>query len=374
MVEKRLTVVQMLPALDGGGVERGTIDLAKELVKRGHRSIVISADGRMLPELLDTGSEHYCWDVGAKRLGVFFWIRKVRQLLRDESPDILHLRSRLPAWIGYFAWKKLPASNRPHLVTTVHGPYSVSGYSAVMTKGERVIAVSEMIRSYILKNYPDVNPEHIQVIHRGVSREKFNQDYRPDAEWLDSWYRQYPQLKGQFVVTLPGRLTRWKGQEDFIRIIKSLVDQGVGLHGLIVGGAHPRKTDYVHELEGLITENNLDSHITLTGHRSDLRDIMAVSDVVYSLSTEPEAFGRTTIEALSLGVPVIGYAHGGVAEQLEQVLPKGAVGVGDESAVAELTKQWKHQKPLVAKEHPFTLENMLGQTITLYERLAFGER
>ncbi len=369
MAGKKLTVVQMLPALDMGGVERGTIELAAELVRQGHRSIVISAGGRMVEQLLAEGSEHLCWDVGRKSLMTLRWIRRVRDLLREQHPDILHLRSRLPAWIGYRAWKGLPENERPHLVTTVHGFYTPGRYSSVMTRGERVIAVSESVRGYILENYPEVNPDVIRVIHRGVDTVRSAYGYRPDDQWLSEWYRQYPQTRDKYLVCLPGRLTRWKGQEDFIKVIQGLKSAGLPVCGLIVGGAHPKKRAFEQQLVGQIHEADLDNDIIMAGHRQDLREILSISDVVLSLSRYREAFGRTTIEALSLGTPVAGYDHGGVAEQLRVVCPEGLVPVADVPAMTELLLRWHEHAPQVVQDHPFTLSNMLDATIKLYQSL-----
>jgi glycosyltransferase involved in cell wall biosynthesis len=364
-----MKVIQMLPALDSGGVERGTLELSRYLVRHGHESIVISEAGRMLEQLLSEGARHYPWSVGAKRLSSLKWISRVRQLLEDEQPDILHLRSRLPAWIGYLAWRKLPASKRPHLVTTVHGPYTVNRYSAVMTKGERVIAVSNMISRYIEDNYPKVDPAVIRVIHRGVDRDHYPIGFTPEEQWLTAWSEEFPNLHGQFIVTLPARLTRWKGQVDFVRIIAELNRKGVPAYGLMEGGAHKRKQDFASELETQIEQAGMQGKILMLGNRRDLREILAQSDIVLSLSLDPEAFGRTTIEALSLGTPVIGYDHGGVSEQLQAVLPEGRVPVGEWQAVAEKIALWRDQPPEVAPEHPFTLENMLGKTLAVYREL-----
>ncbi len=370
MDKKSLTVVQMLPALDAGGVERGTLETAKNLVAKGHRSIVISAGGRMLPQLLDEGSEHYCWDVGAKRLGVLLWIGKVRALLEEIKPEILHLRSRLPAWIGYLAWKKMNPLARPHLVTTVHGPYTVGRYSSVMTRGERVIAISHMIKNYIAENYPKVAPADIRIVFRGVDRQKYFHGFRPTDAWLQCWKQDFPELENKFLLTLPARITRWKGQEDFIKVIKNLIDRKIEVHGLIVGEPHKRKQKFLQNLKDKITDLGLENHITFVGHRSDLKEIMSISKVVLSLALDPEAFGRTTIEALSLGIPVAGYNHGGVKEQLEAVCPQGAVTVGDTDAMAALLYQWTQQTPPVKNKHEFTLENMLSKTLAVYDELA----
>ncbi|MDQ2696629.1 MAG: glycosyltransferase family 4 protein [Pseudomonadota bacterium] len=364
-----MTVVQMLPALQGGGVEKGTLEVARHLVQRGHRSIVISAGGRLVEQLEREGSRHLAWDVGAKRLRTLRWVGRLRRFLQETRPDILHLRSRLPAWIGWWAWKGLPPGQRPHLVTTVHGRYSVGRYSAVMTRGETVIAVSEMIRDYVLDNYPEVDPQRVRVIHRGVDPAAYPHSYRPPPEWLAAWRRQFPGLEGKYLITLPGRLTRLKGQEHLIDVVAELRRRDLPVHGLMVGGADPQKRRYEEELRERIRQDGLQQDITLTGHRGDLREIMAVSDVVLSLSLEPEAFGRTTLEALSLGRPVAAYDHGGVAEQLAVILPQGRVAVADRQAMAALLAEWRRSPPAVPRHQPFTLEKMLDQTLAVYTEL-----
>jgi len=367
---KRLTVVQMLPALESGGVEKGTLEVGKYLVGHGHRSIVISAGGRMVAQLEREGSEHIAWPVGVKRLSTLRYIWKAREFLAREQPDILHLRSRLPAWIGYRAWKGLSPESRPHLVTTVHGPYTPGRYSSVMVRGERVIAISDMIRAYILRNYPWVDPAIIRVIPRGVDPQAYPHGYQPPAEWLAAWRVQYPGLAGKYVITLPARLTRWKGQEDFIRIIAGLKKRGLPAHGVLVGDAHPRKHYYADELRAQARAAGLETDITFTGHRADVKEIMAVSNAVLSLSLDPEAFGRVSLEALTLGVPVAAYDHGGVAEQLAAVFPQGRVPVGDTAGVEELLARWYVERPAVPAHNPFTLERMLRSTLETYLELA----
>jgi glycosyltransferase involved in cell wall biosynthesis len=239
-----------------------------------------------------------------------------------------------------------------------------------MVRGERVIAISDMIRAYILRNYPWVDPGIIRIIPRGVDPAAYPHGYRPPAAWLTPWQAQYPQLAGKYVITLPGRLTRWKGQEDFIAVIAGLKRRGLPVHGLMVGDAHPRKQHYAEELRARVQAAGLDHDISFTGHRSDLKEIMAVSDVVLSLSLEPEAFGRVSLEALTLGKPVAGYDHGGVAEQLAAVFPDGRVPVGDRAALEETLARWYAQRPVVPTHNPFTLERMLRSTLEVYLELA----
>ncbi|RMG30664.1 MAG: glycosyltransferase, partial [Gammaproteobacteria bacterium] len=313
----RLTVLQLLPALESGGVERGTLEIAQALVAAGHRALVVSAGGRLVPQLEAAGAEHVCLPVGRKSPLTFRHVYALRRLMRRENVDILHLRSRLPAWVGWYAWRGLPPRERPRLVTTVHGFYSPGRYSRIMTRGERVIAVSESVRDYILRHYPETPPERIRVIPRGVDPVRYPPGYRPPHDWLGAWYRRYPQLTDALVLTLPGRLTRLKGHADLIEIVRKLRAHGVPAAGVIAGGAHPRKRAYVQALERAIEEAGLAGYLVVTGHRDDLREVLAASDYVLSLTQVPESFGRTTLEALAMGRPVIGYAHGGVREQLE---------------------------------------------------------
>ncbi len=370
--DKKLTVVQVLPQLESGGVERGTLEVGKYLVDHGHRSIVISAGGRMTTQLEREGSRHVTWDIGRKNLWTLRFIPRLRRLLRDEGADILHLRSRMPAWIGYLAWKGMDPATRPHLVTTVHGPYSPGRYSSVMTRGERVIVISEMIREYVLTHYPKVDPARLRLIPRGVDPARYPHGYKPTPGWLARWGKQYPWTLDKRLITLPARITRWKGQEDFVDFMAELHARNPEVHGLIVGDTHPRRRQFLNDLQKQVEERGLGSVITFTGHRDDLKDILAISCIVVSFSREPEAFGRTTIEALSLGKPVLGYAHGGVAEQLGAVFPAGLVPPGDWQAGIEPALAWLDHAPSVPEQHPFTLERMLQSTLGVYQELALG--
>ncbi len=361
-----MKVIQILPELNAGGVERGTLEVGKYLVDKGHESIVISNGGRLVDQLQAEGSRHLTLPVHKKRLHSLKQVKVLRALFEKERPDILHLRSRLPAWLAWLAWRKMDPQTRPRLITTVHGFYSVNLYSKVMTRGERVICVSDSVKDYVLKNYPDIAESKLTVIHRGVAPEKFPYGFEPDATWLSEWKRNYPQLEGKYVVTLPGRITRWKGPLDFIQVIASLKAAGLPAHGLIVGEPHPRKLEFMEEVKTAIQSAGLENDITLVGHRSDLREVMAVSDVVVSCSTDPEAFGRVTLEALALGKPVAGYDHGGVHEQLHALLPEGAIPIGDTGLMSQRLIGWHTHSALPKRENPFTLKRMLSNTMEVY--------
>lgn len=369
MAQRPLTVLQVLPALEAGGVERGTLEVAAELVLRGHRSLVISAGGRLAEELVLTGSEHLTWPIGVKSPAALRLVPRLRHFLSRHQVDILHAHSRLPAWVAWLAWRSMPEASRPHFITTVHGLYSVNRYSQIMTWGERIIAVSETTRSYILENYPRVAPDRVTVIPCGVESSTYPYGFQPDERWLMDWYAAYPQLQGKKILTLPGRLTRRKGHSDFIELMGQLQEQGYSVHGLIVGGEDPRHRRYAGEIRQQVIRQGLQESITFTGHRSDLREIYTVSNLVLSLSRKPESFGRTVLEALSLGVPVVGYDHGGVGEVLRRLFPEGYVSLANSDELYHRVTQFMGAPPAVPKGHDYTLQYMLEQTLECYSAL-----
>lgn len=369
MSHGQLTVLQILPSLESGGVERGTLEVGAELVRRGHRSLVVSGGGRMVEPLEQAGSQHFTAAVGKKSPLTLRWVSWLKRLMHDQHVDVVHVRSRVPAWVTWLAWNSTPESHRPRLVTTVHGQYSVSRYSEVMTRGEVVVAVSQTIRDYILSNYPKVPRERIRVIHRGVDPVEFPRNYEPPVAWLRQFCEQFPQTHGRRLLTLPGRMTRLKGHDHFLHLVAELKSSGQPVHGLIVGGEDRSKARYGRELRQLVRVLGLDDDITFTGLRSDMKEIYAVSDVVLSLSSKPESFGRTVLEALSLGTPVLGYAHGGVGEILRDLFPDGAIASGDLVQLYHRTLVVLAGSTTVPPVKAYRLDDMLNQTIGLYEDL-----
>lgn len=366
-----MKIIQILPELDAGGVERGTLEIACHLAASGHDSVVISNGGRLVERLEREGSRHIAMPVHRKSLASLKQVFPLRRLIEAEKPDILHYRSRVPGWLAWLAWRGMDPASRPRLVSTVHGFYSVNAYSAVMTRGQRVVAVSDSVREYIFKNYPRVSRDKVRVIHRGVDPVEFPLDHVPDESWLRDWKEAHPGLEGKRILLMPGRLTRWKGQEHFLQMIARLVSDGRAVHGLIAGDPHPRKRAYLGELEALTDALGIRASVTFLGHRSDLREVMAMSDVVFSLSLDPEAFGRVSLEAMALGKPVVAYDHGGVGEQLRALFPQGLVPVGDVGRVAEKTVSILESGTRLSDGiEPFTLQRMREATLAIYREIA----
>ncbi|VEN74845.1 Glycosyl transferase, group 1 [Candidatus Desulfarcum epimagneticum] len=315
MTQSKLTVVQTLPELESGGVERGTLEISRHLLQKGHRSIVVSGGGRLVSELEKSGGEHVTWPVGAKSPRAIPCVFALRSFLVREKVDVLHLRSRVPAWIGLTAVKTIPKSKRPALVTTFHGFYSVHRFSAVMTKGDKVIAISKTIADHIQKEY-GVPGHRLTLIHRGFDEETFDPD-RVSPDRIKAVKRKWGLEEDPGpVIILPGRLTRWKGQDVFIKSLARL-DPGLAWRAVCVGDVRENPA-WARTLEGLIRRHDLSGRVILGGHCADMPAALMAADIVVSASsTQPEAFGRVAVEAQAMARPIIATAHGGSLETVK---------------------------------------------------------
>lgn len=362
-----MKILQVLPELNAGGVERGTVDFARYLVAHGHESWVMSAGGRMLDQLLREGSRHIEFPVHRKSLLSYFKVPALRQKLLELQPDVIHVRSRMPAWMIWLALKNYPAK-RPTLISTFHGLYSVSFYSAIMGCGDRVIAISECVKNYIVSNYPKIAADKICIVHRGVDTNQFNQEYQLADNWLKAFEQEFPNTVGKSLVVMPGRLSAWKGQGFFIEVIEKLLQHNDAVHGLIVGGADPKKADYEQSLKSEVQKRGLSEHISFAGHRSDMENIYSRAAVVVNLSQHAEPFGRTVIESLAMGTPVVAFNSGGPAESLRDCLPQGLVRENDLSATVMMIDEFIKRPPQFVLPQQFTLDYQAAATLKVYQQ------
>jgi glycosyltransferase involved in cell wall biosynthesis len=371
-VRRRLTVVQLLPALQSGGVERSTLEIANALVAAGHRAIVVSAGGRLVPALEAAGAQHITLDIGRKSLRTLGQILPLRRLFERERPDIVHARSRLPAWLGWGALRSMPAPVRPHLVTTVHGLNSPGRYSAIMIGGERVVCVSDTVRRYVLQHYPQTDPARLRVIPRGLDPTQFPRAPWPDAAMRAQVADQFRELDGDGpLLLLPGRGTRLKGHADGLQLLATLRGDGLDARLWLPGAREPGREAYIAELEQVTAQLGITGAVAFTPPTARIAQAYAASDLVLQLSRKPESFGRTVIEALSVGRPVLGWAHGGVGELLAELQPSGAVAPFDADALAKAARALLATPPPLPATMPYTLSAMQDATLSLYQELAY---
>ncbi|MBL0028950.1 MAG: glycosyltransferase [Rhodanobacteraceae bacterium] len=374
-MSRPLTVVQLLPALEAGGVERGTLEIARALVADGHRSVVISAGGRLVEPLVAGCSEHIELDIGRKSIASLWLVPKLRRRFVELGADIVHARSRLPAWLTLLAWRGMDRATRPRFVTTMHGLNSVNLYSSVMARGERVICVSQTVREHILKHYPKTDPARLRVIPRAVDPVEFPHGHRPDGDWRKRFVAEHPGLSGPAPwLCLAGRGTRMKGQGHAIRLVADLRESGVETRLILLGVREPGREHYVDELRSQAQRQGVADAVVMTSPRRDVRDVMAASALVLQLSPKPEAFGRTVVEALNLGVPVLGFDLAGVGEQLRDLFPQGAVVVGDRNALAQRARALISGGERPAAFDRYRLQQMQAATLAVYRELQEAPR
>lgn len=361
-------VVQALVSLNLGGSELVATELCEHLQGKGHHVTVIAAGGGPLqPRVEASGAEHLDWPIGRKRISTLLLIKQMAAWMRVHRPDIVHVHSRLPAWICWLALRRLKPEQRPLFITSMHGHYSVNRYSAIMARGDYVVAVSDHIREYTLLNYPVKDAARLVTIHGGTSPEEFPFGYRPDEGWRGATYAEFPELEAKRLLCLPGRLSRYKGHSVFIELVAALAGEFPDIHGVVVGKAKPGSR-FRGELEGLAERSGILDRITFVGARLDIRDWLAASEIVFSLCSDPpEAFGRTVPEALRLGVPAIGWDHGGVQEVLAELFPQGAVEPDNPSALLAKTREFLKHPPTVQPGHAFLLEDSMDRTLKLYQ-------
>lgn len=324
-------VLQVLPRLETGGVERGTADIAAALVRAGWRAVVASAGGPMVREIERAGATHVTLPVESKNPWVICRnVGRLAEVIARHRVSLVHARSRAPAWS---AWSAAQRQNVPFL-TTFHGTYNFKSglkrrYNAIMTRGVRVIAISEFIGRHVVDVY-GVDPGRVHVIPRGIDLAAFD-TARVSPERVMQLARAWRLPDGVPVVMLPGRLTRWKGQTVLIEALARLGRRDLSC--LLVGSDQGR-ADYRAELEKLIAARGLEGVVRVVDHCRDMPAAFMLADVVVSASTDPEAFGRVVAEAGAMGRPVVATDHGGAREIVRPGETGWLVPPGDPDALA----------------------------------------
>lgn len=368
-------VLQVLPSLETGGAERGAVDVACALVAAGGTAIVVSAGGRMVRELERGGAKHVTMPVDSKSPFVMRAnVRRLRKLILEHGVDIVHARSRAPAWSAAKAAKQTGR----RFVTTVHGPYSGGWfkrrYNAVMAKGDRIIAISDFVADYVKWTFK-LEPPRVEVIHRGVDLHLFD-PARVDAPRIINLARDWRLPDDVPIIMLPGRLTRWKGQRVLIDAIALLGRTDICC---VIVGSDQGRTHYRQELEEHIARRGVEAVVRIVPDCRDMPAAYMLSDVVVSASTDPEAFGRIIAEAQAMGRPVIATNHGAAPEIIVPGSTGWLVEPGNARALAEAIQDAISLSPeqrdeiahaaMARVRELFTKDRMCAQTIALYRGL-----
>lgn len=330
-----LRILQVLPALKEGGVEEGTLQMARYLQKNNIYSAVASAGGTRLGELEQLGVDHFCARLADKNpfhiIRNAFWLDDI---IKEHNFTLVHARSRAPAWSAYLATKIAHVA----FLTTYHGTYKATTflkklYNSVMIRGDAVIAVSTFIQDHIDTLRPKEKVPPIYKVVRGFDETKFNPARVTHAE-ENGLYEELHLAPDTPLITLVGRLTQWKGQHILIDALADIKD--LEWHALIAGGGKPA---YKAKLEAQAAALGLTDRIHFLGSRTDTPLLYKASTIALSTSIEPEAFGRVAVEAQAMETPVIATNHGGSTETVQDGITGWLV---SPNSAPDLVKKLRH--------------------------------
>jgi glycosyltransferase involved in cell wall biosynthesis len=375
-VQKGPVIMQIIPALGAGGAEQGCIDVAAGLVQAGAMSIIVSSGGPRTHDLARSGATHITLPVHSKN-PIVMWknIAALRRLIKSYNVDIVHARSRAPAWS---AWRACQGTNA-HFMTTCHAPYNTENsvknfYNSSISKGERVIAISHFVAQY-LKDSFGLGDDVIRIVHNGIPLERFHPT-TVTPERMIKISRQWRLPDGASVIMMPGRLTRWKGHHVLIEAM-ALLDRADVFCVLI--GSDQGRTEYRTELETAIATRGLEGRVRIIDHCDDMPSAYMLSTVVVSASTDPEGFGRVPVEAQAMGRPIIATDHGGAQETILRGETGWLIPPNDPAALSRameealsLSQQQRAVLATRAMAHiaeNFTREKMIDHTLDVYAEL-----
>lgn len=366
-----MIVLLILPELQAGGVEQVIVELTDGLVSAGHGVHVLSSGGRLAETVTQLGGINHFAKIGSKNAFSIPWrIAIIRRLVAEHKIDLVHVHSRAPAWPALFAAR----AERVPLLATYHGVYNSNNglktfYNSVMTRGDHVIANSDYTRDHIIKTH-GTDPDKVTTIVNGVDLNQFDPSLIEPNDII-AMRQNWGVTNEQMALLLPARLTRWKGQLVAVKALAHLPKK----YALILMGDAQGRANFVAEVKEKAEALGVSGRVKLVGHVSDVPVALAASDLVISASTDPEAFGKISIEAQAMGKPIIATAHGG---SLETII-EGQTGLltppGDAAALAKAILQAERGLPHVgsiARAHiaqNFSKVAFQGQMLSLYGRL-----
>jgi glycosyltransferase involved in cell wall biosynthesis len=372
----KLSILQVVPTLDSGGVERTAVDVARAVVAAGGAAFIATAGGRLVAEAERLGARVVIGPYQSKNpLAIWRNASRLTAIVRDQRVSLVHARSRAPAWSALWAARRAGVP----FVTTYAGIHKAGNalkrtYNAVMVRGDTVIANSAYTAAHVLAEHK-VEPAKLVTIPRGIDIDVFtpsNVASQRVAKLRERW-----QVGALPVVLLPGRLTRLKGHTTFLEALSKLPHRNFA--AVLAGGGGEDRDRYVDELHGQAARLGLQRNLRIPGHIDDMPAAYLAADVVVSPSTVPESFGRTPVEAQAMGRPVVASALGGQLETVEHGVTGFLVPAFDAVALASsieraltMDKAARDAMALVARKRVlerYTLEAMCAATLDVYRKL-----
>ena len=366
-------LVQIVPSLDSGGVERGTVDVANFLAQKQIKNFIITSGGKMIKELDDNFVHVHQLPVSSKNFFSYPSIgSKINKFIQANNINLVHVRSRGPAWMV-----NLMSKNNIKTIATFHNVYGGNSffkkmYNKGMSKMDHLIAISEYVRETVIQKY-NIKNKNISVINRGIDTEYFN---RPiNNENKEDFIKRHQIDKSKKIILFPARLTRWKGQLEFVDVIKKITTESI----LVLFAGDTKNDSYTKQLREKINKSNSINTFKILGsvNQEEMRLLYDIADLSVSLPLRAEGFGRIISESLYSGTPVIAFNFGGAKNQLEYLSDFFKSTPQDygslPSKINLLLNLSEDQKIKILQnvkeviENNFSKENMVNQYLEFYE-------
>ena len=366
-------LVQIVPSLDSGGVERGTVDVANFLAQKQIKNFIITSGGKMIKELDDNFVHVHQLPVSSKNFFSYPSIaRKIYKFIQANNINLVHVRSRGPAWMINFMSK-----NNIKTISTFHNVYGGNSfikkmYNKGLSKMDHLIAISDYVKETVIQKY-NITNKNILVINRGIDTEYFNQPI--NNTYKEDFINRHQIDKSKKIILFPARLTRWKGQLEFVDVIKKITTESI----LVLFAGDTKNDSYAKQLREKINKSNLNDTFKILGsiNREEMRLLFDIADLSLSLPLRAEGFGRTISESLYSGTPVIAFNYGGAKNQLEHLSDFFKLTPQDYGSLPnkidlllnlsnnQKVKIFQNVKTVI--ENNFSKENMVNQYLEFYE-------
>jgi len=368
-------LVQIVPSLDSGGVERGTVDVANFLAQKQIKNFIITSRGKMIKELDDNFVHVHQLPVSSKNFFSYPSIaRKIYKFIQANNINLVHVRSRGPAWMINFMSK-----NNIKTISTFHNVYGGNSfikkmYNKGLSKMDHLIAISDYVKETVIQKY-NITNKNISVINRGIDTEYFNQPI--NNTYKEDFINRHQIDKSKKIILFPARLTRWKGQLEFVDVIRKISTESI----LVLFAGDTKNDSYTKQLLEKINKSNLNNTFKILGSvkQEEMRLLFDIADLSVSLPLRAEGFGRTISESLYSGTPVIAFNYGGAKNQIENLsdffksTPQDYVSLPNKIDVLlnlsgdQKIKILQNIKTVI--ENNFSKENMINQYLEFYESI-----
>ncbi|GAB2900127.1 glycosyltransferase family 4 protein [Microbulbifer echini] len=363
-----MRIVQVWPELEPGDTGKAALEFIQELTRQGVKPVVISAGGALVARLELHGIQHTQLPLNKRPILAIAMVRRLRNALQGLNADVIHVHGRLAAQLVWRAWRGMEESARPSLVTHVDQYYLPNRRDAGLTGGHSVIVSSQGIADHLREHYGEKLAEPVAVVHQGISSREFDRSKPIPSQWHLRLLNSYPQLEGKNWWLYSGSLSEEGELDVFLQALAHAVNRSENLFGLVVGALREDDLRYVRKLEQQARELGLEGRVLFLGDRKDLRELYASSQLTFCLDGAKEPSGKSAIQALAMGCPVLAYRDSCAGEILARCFPEGMVERESPSTLSEVGLALM-ARGAKAELYGFFYEDAVKQTVSFYRSL-----